>query len=85
MHNTMNFKTISRMKVDELKGFSRLHGLKMNGSKEELVARVFVAIEHNENVVKSEEEVQLQIASEYQAKLMIEGKRFEDPLLMQDG
>ena len=29
--------------------------------------------------------MQLEIASEYQAKLMIEDKRTEDPLLLQDG
>ena len=34
----------------------------MNGGKEELVARVFVAIESSTKVVESIEEVQLEIA-----------------------
>ena len=41
------------MKVEELKNFLRLHGLKVSGRKEELVARVFVAIENNVQIVQT--------------------------------
>ena len=34
------------MKVEELKYFLRFLGLKLNGTKEELAARVFVAFEN---------------------------------------
>ena len=81
----MDLKTLSGMKVGELKDFLRLRGLKLSGNKEELVARVFVAIENGVQVVKTAEEVQLEIANEYRAKLIINDKEMPDPLLMQDG
>ena len=37
---------ISKMKVEELKNLT-LRGLKLNGKKEQLVARVFAAIKNN--------------------------------------
>ena len=44
---TMDFELLSAMKVEELKAFLRLRGLKVTGRKEEPVARVFVAVENN--------------------------------------
>ena len=41
----MDLDRISSIKVDELKNLFCLHGLKTAGRKQELVARVFVAIE----------------------------------------
>ena len=41
----MDLKMISTMKVEELKDFLRLRGLKVTGKKNELIARVFVALE----------------------------------------
>ena len=67
--SVMDLKMLSGMKVGELKDFLRLRGLKLSGNKEELVARVFVAIENGVQVVKTAEEVQLEIANEYRAKL----------------
>ncbi len=74
------------MKVDELKNFLRLRGLKVSGKKEELAARVFVAYENNLPIKKTAEEVETEIASEYQQKLLIEdGVLIPDPLTVQDG
>ena len=47
----MDMKILSGMNVDELKDFLRLRGLKVTGRKEELVARVFVAIENDLPIV----------------------------------
>ena len=41
----MDLERVSTMKVEELKNCLRLCGLKVSGKKEELVARVFVALE----------------------------------------
>ena len=41
----MEYEMVSKMKVDELKMYLRLRGLKVTGIKAELVARVFVASE----------------------------------------
>ncbi len=43
----MDIDMVAKMKVDELKAFLRLRGLKTSGKKQELIARVFVAIENN--------------------------------------
>jgi len=76
---------LSRMKVDELKAFLRLRGLKTNGKKEELVARVFVAIENEVPTVKTAEEVEREIATEYEAKLKAGCKTLPDPFGITSG
>ena len=43
----MDLESLSAMKVEELKAFLRLGCLKVTGRKEELVARVFVAVENS--------------------------------------
>ena len=53
----MEFDTISKWKIQELKSFLRLRGLNVSGHKEELIARVFVAHENNVPLIKSAEEV----------------------------
>ena len=54
----MNYEMISKMKVEELKMFLRLCGLTVTGKKEELVARVFVAVENNVPLVKTAVELE---------------------------
>ena len=56
----MDFDMVNGMKVEELKDFLRLPGLKINGKKAELVARVFAASENNVQPIKSAAEVQVQ-------------------------
>ena len=48
---------IKSMKVQELKDFLRLRGLKVSGKKAELVARAFVAVENKVATVKTAEEI----------------------------
>eukprot|EP00794_Sanderia_malayensis_P019455 gene19455-biopygen14438 len=81
----MDLATISRMKVDELKDFLRLRGLKITGKKEELAARVFFAMENDLPVVKTAEEVQKDIAKEYEAKLLVNGDVIPDSLKFDQG
>ena len=67
----MDSDLLSKMKVEELKNFLRLRGLKVSGKKEELVARAFVAIENNVQVVQTAEEVEAALGKQYSSKLNI--------------
>ena len=58
-----DIELIKSMKVQELKDFLRLRGLKVSGKKAELVARAFVAVENKVKTVKTAEEVQEEIRS----------------------
>ena len=51
----MDYETISKMKVVELKDHLRLRGLKVTGKKCELVSRVFIAVENNVAILKTAE------------------------------
>ena len=68
---------VSKMKVDELKMYSRLRGIKFTGIKAEVVARVFVASETSQPVnqtaslsVKTPAEIESDLQTEYQAKFL---------------
>ena len=80
---TMDVKLLSSMKVEELKAYLRLRGLKVSGRKEELVARAFVAMENNVPIVRTAEEVEKPLACQYSTKLKVffltklEGKKFQ--------
>ena len=80
-----DIELIKSMKVQELKDFLRLRGLKVSGKKSELVARAFVAVENKVPTVKTAEEVQEEINNEYQHKLLFEGESFLDPMKLVDG
>ena len=70
---------ISRMDVDELKKYLRLRTMKVNGRKEELVARVFAAAENNVQPVKSASKIEEEIWQEYQYKLKLDEVTIPDP------
>jgi hypothetical protein len=80
----MDFDMLTKMRVDELKIFLRLRGLKVSGRKEELVARAFAAIENNVQPVKTAEEVEVEIRTEYTRKLVIGDEVLPDPFFMKD-
>ena len=54
----MDYEFISSMKVEELKDYLKLRGLKVSGRKVELVARVFSASENNVPLIKSAVEIE---------------------------
>ena len=66
----MDFSMISSRKVDELKDFLKARGLRISGRKEELVSRVFCAVENNVPVLKSVIEIENDLSKEYQNKLI---------------
>ena len=80
----MDFSMISSLKVDELKDFLKARGLKISGRKEELVSRVFCAVENNVPVLKSVIEIENDLSKEYQNKLINEGEKLLDPLSLEN-
>ena len=60
------------MKIEELKNFLRLRGLKVTGKKEILVAGAFCAIGNNVTLVKTAQEVEAQLKEEYSEKFEFE-------------
>ena len=81
----MDINILSTMKVEELKNFLRLRGLRVTGKKEELVARVFIAMENDVPVLKSAEEVQKEISEEYAKKLTHRRCDHPRPILIKNG
>ena len=81
----MELNRISSMTVDELKNVLHLCSLKTAGLKQELVARVFEAIESNVPLVKTADKVEKELALGYKAKLVIEDELIPNPFKTTDG
>ena len=81
----MDYETISKMKVPELKNFLRLRGLKITGIKPELISRVLYAVENNIPILKTAEEIESQIKMEYEQKLHVENITIPDPFGISNG
>ena len=75
----MDFEMISKMKVEELKIYLKLRGLKVSGTKKELISRVFVAGENDVQPILSAIEVEDDLRKSYEKKLIIDGKTIPDP------
>ena len=81
----MDYEMISKLKVDELKSYLRLRNLKVSGSKPELIARVFVAVENNVQVVPTAVEIEENLESSYKQKLIVDDKTIPDPFKIPHG
>ena len=61
------------MKVEELKNYFKIGGLKVTGTKKELVARVFAPSENGIQPVKTAVEIESDLITGYKNKLKIDG------------
>jgi hypothetical protein len=75
----MDYDMVNNMKVEELKCYLRLRGLKISGKKAVLVARTFSAMENNVVPIMTAEEVENEIRQEYQKKLKLNDIDIPDP------
>ena len=75
---------VNNMKVEELKCYLRLRGLKISGKKAVLVSRVFSAMENNIMPIKTAEEVENEISQEYQNKLKLNDIEIPDPFKLEE-
>ena len=48
----MDFELLEKMKVEDLNDYLKIRGLKVTGTKKELVDRVFAAVENGVQPVK---------------------------------
>ena len=76
---------VSSMGVEELKKYLRLRGLRVTGRKQELVARVFAAVENGVEPVKSAVEIEKEIRTEYDSKLKVDDIIIPDPYTLTEG
>ena len=81
----MDFDMISKMKIEDLKNYLRARNLKLSGRKEELVARVFSAVENLVQPVMTAVEVEKDLQDEYRKKLKIDDRKLPDPFKMNTG
>ena len=76
---------MSKMSVREMKNYLKVHGLKVSGKKEELIARAFVAVENNVQPIKTAVDVEEDLALYYRNKLNADGKTIPDPMKIMHG
>ena len=76
---------IPKMSLEELKNYLRIRGLKVNGRKNELVARVFAASENGVKPIKTAVEVEADLKTEYLAKLKIDDRNIPGPFRIPHG
>ena len=81
----MDYDLVAKMHVHELKNYLKIRGLKISGNKNELVARVFSAMENNVLPVKTDAEVEEDLKKEYEKKLIVDDRIISDPFKVPHG
>ena len=81
----MDYDLISKMSLEKLKNYVRIPVLKVNGRKNELVARVFGASGNGTKPIKTAVEVEANLKTEYLAKLKVEDRNMADPFKIPHG
>ena len=59
----MGYELLEKMKVEELKNFLKIHGLKVTKTKKELVARLFAASKNGVQPVKTAVKIESDLKS----------------------
>ena len=75
----MDYELLEYLKVEELKNYLKISGLKVTGTKKELVVRVFVTSENGVRPVKVVVETESALITDYKNKLKIEDFPIPDP------
>ena len=74
----MDYNLSSEMSLEELENYLRIRGLKVNGRKNGLVARLFAASNNGVKLIKTAVEIQADLKTEYLAKLKIDNRNIQD-------
>ena len=75
----MDYDLVAKMHVNELKNYLEVCGLKISGNKNELVVRVFSAMNNNVMPVKTAVEVEEDLKKKYEKKLRVDDRLISDP------
>ena len=75
----MDYHLISKISLQELRNYLRIRGLKVNGTKNELVATLFTESESCVKPIKTAVEVEAYLKSKYSAKMNIDDRNIPDP------
>ena len=81
----MDYELLEYMKVEELKNYLKISGLKVTGTEKELVARVFATSENGVHPVKTAVETESALITDYKNKLKIEDFTIPDPFKIPHG
>ena len=68
----MDFELLEKMKVEDLNDYLKIRGLKVTGTKKELVDRVFAAVENGVQPVKKVVETESDLITDYKNNLKID-------------
>ena len=75
----MEYELLEKMKVEEYKNYLKIRGLKVTGTKKELVDRVFAASENGVQPVKTAVEIEPNLITDYKNKPKINDFPIPDP------
>ena len=81
----MDYELLKKMKVEELKNYLKIRGLKVHGTKKELVGRVFAASKNEVQFVKTVVEIESDVTTDYKNKLKIDDFPIPDPFKIPHG
>ena len=81
----MDYNLISKTSLEKLTIYLRIRGLKVNGKKNELVARVFASSENGVKSIKTAVKVEADLKTEYLSKLKIDARNIPDPFKLPHG
>ena len=81
----MDFELLEKMKVEDLNDYLKIRGLKVTGTKKELVDRVFAAVENGVQPVKKVVETESDLITDYKNNLKIDDFPIPDPFKIPHG
>ena len=74
----MDYELLKKMKVEELKNYLKIRGLKVTGTKKELAGQVFTDNENGVKPVKTAVEIESDLTTDYKNKLKIDDFRIPE-------
>ena len=81
----MDYELLEKIKVEVLMNYLKIRGLKVTGTKKELVARVFAASKNGVQPVKTAVEIESDLITDYENKLKIDDFPIPDPFKIAHG